>query len=66
MSVSGLIAVLSQESDRFGHPHLIGFMEENHLACLAVATREQLQEYINKYLGGKNHGNYHNERDPRF
>ena len=66
MSASELIAVISKESDRYGYPHTLGFMEENQLACLAAATCEQLQEYINKYLGGKNHGNYHNERDPRF
>lgn len=41
-----LIGILSRESDPYGYPHLIGFLEEYHLHGFCQATDQMLEEYI--------------------
>lgn len=44
--MSELIEVLSQASDKYGSPYLVGFMDEYQLSGLKDATEEQIKEYI--------------------
>jgi len=41
-----LIKILDDASDRYGNPHVIGFLERYHLSGFIEATKEQLSEYI--------------------
>jgi len=44
--MSELIKILDDASDRYGNPHVLGFLERYHLSGFFEATEEQVKEYI--------------------
>lgn len=44
--MSELIKILDDASDRYGNPHVLGFLERYHLSGFLEATEEQIRAYI--------------------
>ena len=57
------IHLISQASDRYGSPYLLGLMDEYGVSCLADIEQEQAKAYYIKYIGGKRNGKQNIERD---